>query len=205
MGLHRAGFDVVGVDNRPQPRYPFRFVQADALRPPFDMRTFDFIWASPPCQTHTLANNQDRRGKHKDLIPATRELLANSGAITVIENVRHAPLRVDLVLDGTMFPGLRTVRRRHFEMNFRPPLAIGFPSQGLVSRHRWVSATDGDTSSHTRAARRKAGQPIRDPVPYVAACLGVDWMRSRYEVAQAIPPAYSEFIGRAALAHGFAA
>lgn len=199
-GLQRAGFHVTGVDIRPQPRYcGDTFVQADALRPPFDLRLFDLIWASPPCQAHTLANNRDRRGKHLDFIPQTRAMLAASGALTVMENVPHAPLRVDLVLDGTMFPDLRTVRRRHFELNFHAPLALGFPSQGLVSRHRWVSATDGDTSSHTRAARKKAGQPIRDPVPYVATCLGVDWMRSRYEIAQAIPPVYAEFIGRSAL------
>lgn len=199
-GLQLAGFHVTGVDIKPQPRYcGDAFVRADALRPPFDLRAFDFIWASPPCQAHTLANGKDRRGKHVDLIPQTRALLAASGALTVIENVRHAPLRVDLVLDGTMFPNLRAVRRRHFELNFRPPLALGFPSLGLVSHHGWVSATDGDTSSHTRAARAKAGVRLRDPVPYVAACLGVEWMRSRYEIAQAIPPAYAQFIGTAAL------
>lgn len=199
MGLYRAGFDVIGIDHRRQPRYPFRFIQADALSAPVDLAKFDLIWASPPCQAHTTANGRDFRRLHADLIPPVRDLLAGSATLTVIENVRHSPLRADLVLDGSMFPGLRAVRRRHFELNFPAPFAMGFPTNGLVSRHRWVSATDGDTSSHTRAARKKAGQPIRDSVPYVAACMGVDWMRSRYEIAQAIPPAYSEFIGRWAL------
>jgi DNA (cytosine-5)-methyltransferase 1 len=197
-GLYRAGFDVIGVDIKPQPRYPFRFIQGDALRPPVDLARFDFVWASPPCQDHTTANGRDYRGKHQDLIPPTRALLS-SHALTAIENVRHAPIRADLVLDGTMFPGLRVVRRRHFELSFVPPIALGFPSHGLVSKHRWATATDGDTSSHTRAARRKNGQPHRDPPSYVAACMGIDWMGSRYEIAQTIPPAYSEFIGRAAL------
>jgi len=201
MGLHRAGFDVVGVDIKRQPRYPFTFVQADALNPPLGLSRFDLIWASPPCQAHTFANGRDYRKKHLDLIPATRSLLAASGALTVIENVPGAPLRADLVLDGTMFPSLRTIRRRHFELTFPCPIRLGFPTFELVSRHGWVSATDGDTSSHSRAARQKRGQRLKDPLPYVASCLGVEWMVSRYEIAQSIPPVYAEFIGRAAMAH----
>ncbi len=70
-----------------QQRYPFRFIQGDALAPPVDLAKFDLIWASPPCQAFTLANNRDARGKHQNLIPQTRALLIASGVPFVIEIV----------------------------------------------------------------------------------------------------------------------
>jgi len=196
MGLHRAGFDITGVDINPQPRYPFRFVQADAIRPPFDLRKFDFIWASPPCQAYSISSfNQRARGKvYPDLVEHTREILKASGALTVIENVVGAPLRVDLKLDGTMFPELRVIRRRIFELNFfalcpdtrirRNLIAAGYSC--VVGGGRCSGAPRSSNAWHTQAAKNRA--------------MGIDWMR-RHELAQAIPPAYSEFIGRAAIAH----
>lgn len=199
MGLHRAGFEVVGVDIRDtSARYPFEFHQADAID--FPTAGFDFIWASPPCQAHTYANNRDAKGKHTDFIPATREKLIRSGAIWCIENVPGAPIRADLVLDGTMFPDLRVIRRRHFELNFPAPFLFGFPTRNLVAEG-WSSVTDGDNSSHVRAARKKRGLPHRDSNQKRAADMGIDWHLNRHDLGEAIPPAYSEFIGRAAIAH----
>lgn len=200
-GLQDAGFFVIGVDVSKQPRYcGDLFVQADALNPPFDLRIFDFIWASPPCQAHTYANNRDAKGKHVDLIPATRQMLRESGVVWCMENVPGAPLRADLVLDGTMFPGLRVIRRRHFELSFPAPFLLGFPSQNLVA-NGWSSVTDGDNSSHVRAARRKRGLPHRDSNQKRADDMGIAWHTNRHDLGEAIPPAYSEFIGRAALNH----
>lgn len=201
MGLYRAGFDVIGVDIRPQPRYPFRFVQADALNPPFDLSRFAFIWASPPCQHWTCANNGDPGNRHPDLIPETRALLAVAGPPWAIENVPGAPIRVDCALDGSMFDGLRVLRRRHFELSFGPLLRLGFDARNHPSQYGWSTATDGDTSSHTRAARAKRGLPIRDSNDKRRADMGIDWWLNRKETANAIPPAYGEFIGRAALQH----
>ena len=122
-GLHRAGFDVTGVDLKYQPRYPFRFVQADALAVPFSLEHFDFIWASPPCQAHTTMSNRWRgqggqADSHVDLIPATRSMLDTWGGPYVIENVvgARASLRSPIVLSGGQF-GLSVHRPRLFESN----------------------------------------------------------------------------------------
>lgn len=182
MGLARAGFVVVGVDHRPQPRYPFRFVQADALRPPFDLREFDFVWASPPCQAFTLARVIHGR-EHPDLLAPAREMLRRQARAWVIENVPNAPMRADYILCGSQFGEPRLKRHRWFETSWngfdlRPPCAH---SGEIVS----VFGHGGHVY-HGVADWRKV--------------MGIEWM-SRDELAQAIPPSYGEFIGRAALQH----
>src|SRR6266851_1425623 len=96
-GLQRAGFHVTGVDIKRQPRYcGDAFVQADALRPPFDLSSFDFIWASPPCQRFSAGLQkwgEEYRSKYPDHIDGVRRMLGESGRATVIENVVGAPLR----------------------------------------------------------------------------------------------------------------
>src|ERR1700742_4515654 len=129
MGLHRAGFEVIGVDFRPQPRYPFAFVQADALDQPFDLARFDLIWASPPCQAWCDGTPSDRRDRYPKLIEPVRAMLSRAPGLTVIENSPRAPLRRDLILDGTMFPELRVVRRRAFELNWWPGLVTAQQSR----------------------------------------------------------------------------
>lgn len=158
--------------------------------PPVVLADFDFIWASPPCQAHSSSWTPY---EHPDLIPQTRALLAGAGALTCIENVIGAPLIRPVVLDGTMFKGLKVIRRRQFECNFAVPLRLGFSAHGLI-RRGWSCVVGGGRCSgtpreanawHTNAAKN--------------AAMGIDWMR-REELAQAIPPAYSEFIGHAAIA-----
>lgn len=200
-GLQNAGFHVTGVDIVNQPRYAGDiFICADALSCGLDVKDFAFIWASPPCLHDTLCNNRDRRNRHVSLIEPTRALLATARGGTCIENVPHAPIRPDLVLDGTMFAGIRVIRKRHFELNFPAPLALGFPSHALVSRHGWCTPTDGAQSSHTRAARARNGLPMMDSLEARRAAMGVDWPMTRHEIAQAVPPAYAEFVARAWLA-----
>lgn len=183
MGLHRAGFDVVGVDIESRPRYPFPFVQADALKPPVRLEAFDFIWASPPCQAYSWsAARWDV--ERDDLVEPTRALLKRSGRPYVIENVPGAPIRVDLALTGQMF-GLEVIRRRHFECSFFV-LSPSRPSlRGSVRTGEYVTVAghggENMKGRGSRAAKQKA--------------MGIDWMND-YELNQAIPPAYSEFIGR---------
>ncbi len=196
MGYHRAGFDVVGVDVAPQPRYPFEFVQADALEVPvlFMQDYFDAVHASPPCQAFTAA--QSIRGRdHVDLLTPTRELLQATGFPWVIENVPGAPMRKDLILCGSMFGlehrGFGIRRHRWFEFSEQTLVPLVSPCW-----HRLPPAYvygHGADNKH----RDKYG---KTSVTDWAALMGIDWM-SRDELSQAIPPAYTELIGAQLLQH----
>ena len=190
MGLHRAGFDVTGVDHNDQPNYPFHFRQANALSYPLD--GFDFIWASPPCQAYSIASASQRvRGKeYADLIEPIRKRLVASGIPWVIENVPGSPIRADLILCGSQF-NLRVIRHRLFECSFpifvltppcnHPPDPVVVVGHGTTS---WARKKNGG-KCHTSKEKR--------------AAMGIQWT-TREELSQAIPPAYSEFIGRQAIA-----
>lgn len=190
MGLHRAGFEVVGVDIKPQPRYPFKFHQADALEYPLD--GFDFIWASPPCQAYT---NQGKGKGHPELIEPTRERLENSGVAYVIENVVGAPLRDYFRLCGSMF-GLGVRRHRHFEASF-PVLVPNCDHSG----QREIRAYYGQWGREAFRAKKPGNKDtLRGTIDRAPSDMGIDWM-DWFSLTQAIPPAYSEFIGRAAIEH----
>lgn len=197
MGLHRAGFDVIGVDIRPQPRYPFRFVQADATKPPFDLRQFDFIWASPPCQAHTALRTMHNAKPHLDLIPQTRVLLQESGRLYVIENVPGAPLQHPIVLCGTMFGlGIEKAELRRHRQFETGPHYWSFPHNPCRHRKRTIGVYGG---GHGVSLHRHAkGQPCFT-ADQERAAMQMPWATVD-ELSQAIPPAYSETIGRAALA-----
>lgn len=193
MGYHRAGWDVVGVDIRPQPRYPFRFIQADAMTFPLD--GFDAIHASPPCQHYSQANRA--MGNHEnypDLVAETRARLVASGAEYVIENVVGAPLCCPFMLCGSMF-GLRCGagwlrRHRLFECS---TLLMGVPECRHPADVSIGVYGNGTNSWH----RKKLGRNIT--VDEQRDAMGIDWM-TRAELTQAIPPAYTEWIGRKLLA-----
>jgi DNA (cytosine-5)-methyltransferase 1 len=196
VGLHRAGFEVTGVDIEPQRHYPFRFVQGDALKPPLDLNDFDFIWASPPCQLFTPASTPSQKLRMKtyaNLIPQTRQLLAGARGLTCIENVPGAPLNVTLKLDGWMFPELKVIRERHFELSwYMLGAPIGRPTGGLLRRGYYTVCGNSATTTWARARGYKHSGEGRK------VAMDIDWMTQK-ELSQAIPPAYSEFIGRAAI------
>ena len=142
MGLHRAGFDVVGVDIYPQPRDPFEFRRADAMTFPLD--GFDFIWASPPCQQFCALRTREDLSGYPDLIDPIRQRLVATGKPFVIENVPGAPVRKDLILCGNMF-GLRSYRHRHFECSFpveqptHPKHVVRVNRRGENRRQHWAN------------------------------------------------------------------
>src|SRR4030095_8189398 len=113
MGYYRAGFDIVGMDIRPQPRYPFEFVQGDALNLPVDLSQFDAVHASPPCQAYSARIGHLVTGTFPKLIEPVREKIKHLPY--VIENVVGSPLINPITLCGGMFVGLRTYRHRLFE------------------------------------------------------------------------------------------
>ena len=205
MGLYRAGFDVTGVDIRPQPRYPFRFVQADALRPPFDLRQFDLIWASPPCQAYTQVSARwrgkgTRADMHVDLIGQTRDLLVNSAVPYVIENVVGARRKMTptLLLHGGMF-GLGVHRPRLFECS----MFILTPQARSTKWPIGVYGTkpDGRTTYRYRNNGNYKGKSLiraAKSIEEAREAMDIDWM-TWDEIREAIPPVYAEFIGRAAV------
>lgn len=182
MGYYRVGFDVTGVDIKPQNHYPFEFVQADALEYCAEHgKEFDAIHASPPCQAYSWAAARWQK-EWPDLVEPTRLELMKTGKPFVIENVVGAPLLAPVVLCGTMF-GLRVIRHRLFEMNpFMVVLVSPCAHLGSVSNDDFVTvAGHGGDGRASLSIWRDA--------------MGIDWM-DKQELTQAIPPAYTEFIGR---------
>lgn len=191
-GLQRAGFHVTGVDIKPQPRYCGDiFIQGDATNPPVDLRLFDFIWASPLCQKHTTLRALHSDREYACFISETRALLIASGVPFVIENVPGSPLNWPRLLCGSAF-GLNVRRHRLFESSF--------PMSTRSCRHKEQPAPIDVSGSGSRRRNPRAdgkGGDSRKPLNLAEAqtAIGIDWM-NRLEIAQAIPPAYSEFIGR---------
>ncbi len=208
-GYHRAGFEVVGVDLAPQPRYPYAFIQGDALEVMdrlLDGETvsgarladFDAIHSSPPCQFKALATLSQRlAGKeYPDLLTPMRPRLEASGLPWVIENVPDTPMRPDLKLCGCMFGlelpgrGLQLRRERWFETSWR---AFGFQ---MPHRHHGyaISIAGHGTPQWMRA---KTGHV---EVAEWRQVMGISWT-TRDELTEAVPPAYCEHVGALLLEH----
>jgi DNA (cytosine-5)-methyltransferase 1 len=182
-GYADAGFEVIGVDIQEQPRYPFTFIQGDALTIPLD--DFDAYHASPLCQRFSLASYfHGVHNNYPDLIDPIRKRLQATGKPYIIENVVGAPLENTVVLCGATF-GLRVYRHRLFESNM---LLLAPPHQ----RHRVMAARPGAIAQSDEywsvgghfGHKHEAQQSM-----------GIDWMETQKEIAQAIPPAYTAWLG----------
>jgi DNA (cytosine-5)-methyltransferase 1 len=194
MGYYLAGFDVVGVDIKPQPRYPFEFHQADALEFCAAHGTeFDVIHASPPCQAYSITRNlKTARANHPDLIAVTREHLRATCLPFIIENVPGAPLINPLMLCGSMF-GLGVIRHRLFETTqvlWFPPMAC---RHGAVLPMWWKSRCKALAQGKSFEYITVAGKSFL--MHEAKTAMDIDWM-TREGIAQAVPPAYTEYIGR---------
>lgn len=214
-GLVAAGFDVIGVDIEPQPEYPYPFIQADALKHLDKLNGFlvalargadivtdipDFIWASPPCQRYSQATR--KKEEHPDLIEPVRKLLKKTGKPYIIENVIGAPLIDPVMLCGAMFD-LGVVRHRLFESSFKIEQPPHPKHKGSLVTGEYVTvAGNGGVPVWTLREREKRGMPRHIPgemsLERWQQAMGINWM-SRSTLTQAIPPAYSEFLGKLAI------
>lgn len=182
VGYHRAGFDVVGVDHIHNNGYPFFQIQADVVefldRYLFEEMPFAAVHASPPCQKFTnLARGTNANSDtYEDMIPVTRAMLQVVNVPWVIENVVNAPLRTDVMLCGSMF-GLGVRRHRIFELS-------GFEAEppGVCDHTSSTVGVFGDFQSYNQSLEQ------------AQEAMGVDWM-SAAEIVEAIPPAYTEWLG----------
>lgn len=198
-GYKRAGFDVYGVDIDPQPRYPFPFLRMNAIEAMttilldgqglrfgdewMTLDDFSAAHASPPCQAFT--NAQKIRGnKHPDLVEPTRFLLQMAELPYVIENVEGAPLADPVMLCGASF-GLETYRHRLFESN--------------------VKIEAPEHPEHVARNTKMGRAPVAGEFMHIVGNFsGVDRGRqvmdmpwaSRDGLREAIPPAYTEWVGQ---------
>lgn len=182
-GYADAGFDMTGVDIEPQPHYPYQFVQADLFEYLAKHgHEYDLIHVSPPCQGYSQLAAMHPGREYPKLIEPVRTALQATGKPYVIENVERAPLS-GVILCGSMF-GLRIERgylRRHrrFETSFFVPQPPHMHYGSAVG----VYGHGGHSGKHRMCNKAEAAEIMR-----------IDWM-NRDELAQAIPPAYTSFIG----------
>lgn len=192
MGYHRAGFEVVGVDINPQPHYPFEFHQADALEYLAKYgHEFDAIHASPPCQRFSQAVTKENRLKHPDYIKQLFNLLDDS-IPHIIENVKKAPIKANLMLCGSMF-GLRIKRHRYFHTS--PFSTVLTP----VCNHYLFPQDLPCAWNRTNGLRIysiSGGYQHNVELEEHKKAMGIDWNINYRELSEAIPPAYTEFIGK---------
>lgn len=203
-GYAEAGFQVIGVDHVPQPRYPYTFLELDALRflrmlilgctwGCLGLRGISAFHASPPCQGYSKMSKcrPGNNGKYPDLIAETRELFTTTGLPYVIENVKGSPLIDPVWICGCQIPltceipglGKFQLRRpRGFETNF-PVVPLGEHDHSLYT----IMVAGNGPDKKGRARGKGYTQGRRD-------VMGIDWMNHR-ELSEAIPPAFTEHVG----------
>jgi DNA (cytosine-5)-methyltransferase 1 len=183
-GYHLAGFEVIGVDNVEQPNYPFTFIKADAMTFPLD--GFHIVRASPPCPGYSLATgfHPEARANHPRLVETIRAKFEASGLPYEIENVPGSPVVKSIMLCGAMF-GLQTYRHRYFESNIflfqphHPKHKARAAKPGAIARNGEYWCIGGHFGQKDEAQK----------------AMGIAWMKTQKEIANAIPPAYAHYIG----------
>ena len=196
-GYVQAGHTVTGVDLHPQPDYPYKFIQGDALAYVAEHgHEYDAIHASPPCQASTTLAKGTLAylGKeYPQLIPATRAALAQHHGPTFLENVVGADMRADLTLCGEMF-GLRVIRHRRFEINGATvPVPNHIPHRGKVLGHNHYAYTSESDGGYYFPVYGHGGG--KGSLAMWQDAMRINWTNNRRSITEAIPPAYTRYIG----------
>lgn len=192
MGYHKAGFEVIGVDIIPQPNYPFEFIRGDSIDILEDILAgtikADAIHASPPCQVALAITKGTNAGKYEypDLYGVTQKLMYESNLPGIIE---HPSARKDVVLCGEMF-SLGVIRHRNFELvGWNTPQPKHVKHRGLVRGWRHGVWQDGPyVGAYGDGGGRGSADELRE-------AMDIPWMKTRKEMTEAIPPAYTFFLG----------
>lgn len=201
MGYHRAGFRVIGVDVEPRPDYPFEVIRADATV--FDFSGADAVHGSPPCHDHSsLAGRTGADHGTGWMLSHTLDQFEASGLPYVVENVEGARMPTSIILCGSEFGlgsgGYVLKRHRRFAANFpldRPGVCA---CRGIDARGRKIVV--GGVYGHSGNRSDGTGRGYKFTRAEAREAMGIDWM-SHSALAQAIPPAYTEYIGRQMLAY----
>lgn len=209
-GYQEAGFFVIGIDLVDQPNYcGDAFIEMDALVflglllggdevDGWRLEHFAAICASPPCQAYSDLQKQNKRA-YPELIAPLRELLMATELPYVIENVEGAPLRDPVLLCGTMFPGLRVLRHRLFETNWPLSAPLEHPPHPKVFTYDKRKAHFGQLDQDTSFVQVTGGGNCT--IANKLDAMGIDWGMTNREVNEAIPPAYTRFVGEQLIAH----
>lgn len=202
VGLKKAGFEVEGVDIKEQPDYPFKFFHFDIFDKlrfyNMNVYRFDLIWASPPCQAFSKASAPARfKGKkYPDLISRTRNILLETKIPFIIENVCQAPIRKDLILNGMMFD-LGVIRPRAFEIEgFEVSLKLFKKRTGTTRDGSYISVAGrgADSKQSYKIYMKKHNlKTIKESFKHA---MDINWMENLSNISEAVPPAYSEYIGK---------
>jgi DNA (cytosine-5)-methyltransferase 1 len=202
VGYHRAGFDVTGVDNKPHPDYPFEILIDDAMTVVKDrdyLDTFDVVAGSPPCPRYSRITPDTTRDSHPDFLPPFRAAVQTWGGVYVIENVVGAPMDHPVMLCGSAF-GLRVERHRLFESNAclmsagcMHAVHVGGPV-GVYGDH-WDR--EGGWLRPDGTSRGRKATSVED----AGDALGIDWMTTWDDLTDAIPPAYTHYLGDQLMDH----
>jgi DNA (cytosine-5)-methyltransferase 1 len=194
LGLH---IEITGIDSVVQPRYPYNFINADAVKfMRMHWKSFTHIHASPPCQKFSRSTSGKRKKgfEYIDLLTPVADFLESCPVESVIENVMPAPLRADVILNGQMF-GLKVIRARKFQLNNWFMMRPGSPGirKGATLTGDLMTVVSGGSYEHG-GPHKFDHIPGRRKVDKMKYAMGIDWM-NQVELGQAIPPAYTKYIG----------
>lgn len=198
VGMQNAGATfIMGIDIEEQPEYPFWFMQANALELTVEyLQRFDFIWASPPCQQYSIATARWRNSgrEYSDLVAPIRGLLRIARIPFVIENVYGAPMNRDLTLCGEMF-GLKIIRHRIFEIfGFECEQLDHLPHRGRVCDGYYVTVAGNGGNYAGHNFDKLNDLPELTQLQTWQFAMGIDWIKDKRRLKQAVPPAYATYI-----------